>query len=246
MALQEEFQRTGNWLFRWRSYLPLFLIVLVGLSMKNYHYPFGSALYDWLWEGLCFLVGFFGMAIRAITIGHTPAKTSGRNTKAQVADKLNTSGIYSLVRNPLYLGNYFMMLGIVLFPRNIWGIVVFTLLFALYYERIIYAEEAYLRVKFGEEYLDWAAKTPAFIPRFTHFKPSRLPFSFKNVLKREYSGFFGFILSMFIVEVFGDWVISGRVHVQTGWWIILGSGFVIYLTVRTLKKNTKVFNVVGR
>jgi len=54
-------------------------------------------------------LSMFGFIIRAIAIGTTPKGTSGRNTKeGQVAESLNTKGIYSMVRHPLYLGNYFM------------------------------------------------------------------------------------------------------------------------------------------
>ena len=246
MALQEEFETTGNWLFRWRSYLPLLLIILVFGSMRNYHYLGYSQLYDYLWEEFCILVGFFGLGIRAWTIGHTPADTSGRNTKEQVAEKLNTSGIYSLVRHPLYLGNYFMMLGVVLFSRNIWGIVVYSLLFAIYYERIMFAEEAYLRSKFGADFQDWAARTPAFIPKLRGYQAPNLPFSLKNVLKREYSGFFGFLASMFIVELFGDWIVTGKLHFDLAWLVILAVGLLIYLTLRTLKKKTRLLHVEGR
>ena len=54
-----------------------------------------------------------GFLFRAWAIGTTPAGTSGRNTKEQVAEVLNSTGIYSIVRHPLYVGNYFMWIGIV-------------------------------------------------------------------------------------------------------------------------------------
>ncbi|MGB8874133.1 MAG: hypothetical protein WCC75_12145, partial [Desulfobaccales bacterium] len=44
--------------------------------------------------------------------GLPPRGTSGRNTQGQVAETLNTTGIYSLVRNPLYLGNFLIWLGL--------------------------------------------------------------------------------------------------------------------------------------
>lgn len=117
MALQEEFENSGVWLFRWRSYLPLALI-----------------------------------GIRIFTIGHTSKRTSGRNTKRQIADTLNTTGIYSVVRHPLYLGNFFMFLGVMLFAHLWWLLLIYILVFWLYYERIMFAEEAFLRKNFGDEY----------------------------------------------------------------------------------------------
>jgi len=64
-------------------------------------------------------VSILGETIRIFTVGYAPRNTSGRNTIAgQIADELNTSGIYSLVRHPLYLGNFFIWLGPVLFVRT--------------------------------------------------------------------------------------------------------------------------------
>lgn len=92
-----------------------------------------------------------------ITVGYTPKKTSGRNTKkGQVADYLNTKGMYSIVRNPLYLGNFFMGLGIFLFLCIWWVEFIYTLVFMLYYERIIFAEEQFLVKKFKQQYMEWA------------------------------------------------------------------------------------------
>ena len=246
MPMQEELESSGNWLFRWRSYLPLFLGLLFFASMRNYHYPYGSLMLDYAWEAICLLVCLGGLSIRAITIGHTAANTSGRNTKSQVAAKLNTTGIYSTVRHPLYLGNFFMMLGIALLSRNIWSILVFSLVYWLYYERIMFAEEAYLRRKFGEEYLVWGSKTPPFIPSFKNYQPADLPFSLKNVLRREYNGFFAFILAMFVLETYGEWVVNGQFTLRLPWIIIVGIGFVSWMILRTLKKKTKLLNVEGR
>ena len=62
-----------------------------------------------------------------------------------------------------------MWLGAALLIANAWFVVVFILVYWVYYERIMYAEEQFLRRKFGTVYTDWAAHTPAFIPSFKHF-----------------------------------------------------------------------------
>lgn len=246
MALREEFELTGNWLFRWRSYLPLIVIGIFLLALREYEYPGHSEQLDHIWEAICLIISFFGLGIRIFTIGHTPKGTSGRNTKEQVAETLNTTGIYSIVRNPLYLGNFFMGLGIALFAHLWWLTLIYILIFWLYYERIIFAEEAYLRNKFGRTYLDWASKTPVFIPRFSNYRRSDLPFSFKNVLRREYNGFFAVIVVLFILETVGEVFSKGRLEFDLGWIIILGIGFVIWVVLRSLKKYTTILNVEGR
>ena len=246
MPLREDFERSGNWLFRWRSFLPVIVLAGFALILKEFTLLGNSERLDQWWEVFCLGVSFFGLTIRILTIGHTPYGTSGRNTHTQVAETLNTTGLYSAVRNPLYLGNYFMSLGIVLFLHLWWLVVIYTLIFWLYYERIIFAEEEFLRSKFGQSYLDWANTTPVFIPSFAQYKSPELCFSLKNVLRREYNGFFAVILIMFILEVVGDIVVEGRVHFDQGWLLLLAVGFTVWATLRFLKKHTTVLDVDGR
>jgi protein-S-isoprenylcysteine O-methyltransferase Ste14 len=246
MALKEDFESTGNWLFRWRSYLPLAVIGLFLIVLRGYEYPGNSEALDHLWEVLCLGISFFGLGIRIFTIGHTPRGTSGRNIKRQVAEMLNTKGIYSIVRNPLYLGNFFMGLGVSLFAYFWWLTVIYILIFWIYYERIIFAEEAYLRNKFGKQYLEWANKTPVIIPRFSQYKKADLPFSVRNVLKREYNGFFAVIVVMFTLETVGEIYSEGAFDFDLGWIILMCSGFFIWLILRLLKKYTTVLKVEGR
>lgn len=246
MPLREDFERSGNWLFRWRSFLPVIALVAFALIIKEFTFIGNSERLDQLWELFCLSVSFFGLGIRILTIGHTPYGTSGRNTHRQVAETLNTTGLYSTVRNPLYLGNYFMSLGVVLFLHLWWLVLIYTLIFWLYYERIIFAEEEFLRNKFGQTYLDWANATPVFIPSFAHYKKPALRFSVKNVLRREYNGFFAVILLMFILEVIGDVVVEGHLHFDTRWLIFLVIGFSVWITLRFLKKHTTLLDVEGR
>lgn len=246
MALREEFESTGNWLFKRRGYLPVVFIAVVFYTMRHYHYLGHAESLDYVWEAICLLVSFTGLGIRIFTIGHTPWGTSGRNTKQQIADTLNTSGIYSTVRHPLYLGNFFMGLGIVLFPHLIWLTLAYVLFYCLYYERIMFAEEAFLRDKFGERFTQWAATTPAIIPDFRKYVRPDLAFSLKNVLKREYNGFFAAVLVFFALEVVGDRIVNGRFELDFYWAAALVLCCTIWLVLRTLKKRTRILHVNGR
>ena len=120
MTLHEDFVRVGNRLFRWRSYLPLLFVAVLIPGLWEFGYPKDSHIYDLIWEMICLSVSFFGFLVRCYTIAHVPKRTSGRNTKSQKADSLNNTGMYSLMRNPLYFGNFFMFLGVTLFVRLWW------------------------------------------------------------------------------------------------------------------------------
>ena len=154
MALQEEFEKQGLWLFTYRSILPLIILVIgTILYLRTEIYPETFVLeetpYEIYYETICLLVSLFGLVIRIYTVGHSAKNTSGRNTEQQVADSINTTGIYSAVRHPLYLGNFFMWLGPAMLTGNFWFIIAFGLFYWVYYERIMFAEEQFLRKKFG-------------------------------------------------------------------------------------------------
>lgn len=109
MALLQELEKQGNFLFRYRSYFPLLLLPLafwVYSYMISRNPELFSATGITMLEIISISTCLLGLIIRICTVGFTPANTSGRNTaEGQVADTVNTTGIYSIVRHPLYLGN---------------------------------------------------------------------------------------------------------------------------------------------
>jgi protein-S-isoprenylcysteine O-methyltransferase Ste14 len=245
MALVHEFEKSGNWLFKRRSWLPVFLVV-AGIGMM-YLGNRQAILFDGRDELIFIGVSLFGEIIRIFTIGFTPRNTSGRNTvKGQIADVINTTGIYSIIRHPLYLGNFFMWLGPVLFLRSFEVALVFCLIYWLYYERIMFAEEQYLRGKFGEAYDKWSETVKAFIPTSFRYVPPALPFSAKNVLRREYNSFVNIFVMFTLLDVFRNYFLSERIYVTKLYiFLFIGSG-LIWLAIRTIHKRTKLFEVEGR
>jgi len=237
MALQEQFERDGNWLFRWRSYPPALIVALALLFIGQFKYPGGDHTLDLLWEALCMAVALFGLGVRSYAVGYAGRATSGRNTGKQLAGVLNTTGIYSIVRHPLYLGNFFIWLGLSMFIRSGWFCLIVALLFWIYYERIMFAEEAFLRGRFGDEFTEWAETTPAFIPRFANWKPNIKPFSFKTVLRREQSGLLGIVVTFAFLEAVGDYVVDGRLELDPAWIIVLAAGLLIFCVLTALKKT---------
>lgn len=192
------------------------------------------------WEVFCLVVAFAGLAVRAFTVGQVPHRTSGRNTLEQVADSLNTAGMYSVVRHPLYLGNFLTWLGIALFPQSFLVALVAVMAFALYYERIMFAEEQFLREKFRDQFRAWAERTPAFFPRLSQWKPSPVPFSWKRVLRREYSGFFAIVVTFTAFDVLRGWFERGWIRLELPWAVFLLAGTAIYAGLRHAKKSGRL------
>jgi len=244
--LTDEMTQQGRWLFRWRSYLPLTLLSLLAASIIGLHWPFGSYLVHEFWEFGCLFLSFFGLAIRCATVGFVPVGTSGRNTRTQCAQSLNTTGLYSVVRHPLYLGNYLIGLGIVLVWFNWWAPLIYTLLFWLYYERIMVAEERFLEEQFGDEFRRWSESTPAFVPRISQWRRPILTFSPRTVLRREYSALLLIVLLHSGLEFAEHLWLEGRPTIGPEWFAFLLSGVVVYIVLRTLKRRTHALQVSGR
>lgn len=249
MALVHSFEKTGNTLFKHRGQIPivLFILSIPIVYFTNYQFLGCCEGLDIILLIVCAVTSLVGQIIRAIAIGTASKHTSGRNTKeGQVAEALNTTGIYSTVRHPLYLGNYFMWIGIVMFSYNIYFVVIVSLLFWLYYERIMFAEERFLERKFGEEYVSWSMKVPAFWPSYKNKIKSKIPFSMKTILRREYSGVTATILGFLFVDFLRDWFMAGQVQWKMSHLIVLIVALLISFILRTLKHNTKILHEEDR
>ena len=239
MSLRNEFEASGNWLFAYRSYLPLFILPLLFYLLTT---PLPSDTLN-----LVLIVGLsiscIGEFIRIFTIAFIPYSTSGRNTKQQHTTSLNIKGTYSIVRHPLYLGNFLIYLGPFIYTGNFYGIIIFILIFWIYYERIMFAEEAFLINKFGNEYAEWSSKTPALMPNIKLFSSNRSKFSVRKVLLREYSGICG-ICAMFTgIIIFRNYIYNNIPVLSNNWKIVFFTNGIIYLVLRTYKKisyNNKV------
>jgi protein-S-isoprenylcysteine O-methyltransferase Ste14 len=248
MALREDIAKQGSWLFKWRSYLPLLGIPVFVIAIRQsgiLETKFGDSVGDF-WGSCAIIISFLGFLVRCITVGYVPRGTSGRNTQSQVAEVLNTTGMYSISRNPLYLGNFIIVFGITLFIQVWWLALLIWFGFWLYYERIMFAEEEFLRSKFKDQFIQWAEKTPIVIPCFRNWEKPKLIFSFKTVLRREFSTYFSIVATFFFLEIATDFLTKKKFAVGKSWVIFFVISLGIYLTFFILKKKTKILNVVGR
>ena len=248
MLIKDHLADMGETLFRWRSFVLTLFIPVVAYATWN-----GEVIEGTLGEGageiyetVCLLLVIGGLALRAYTVGHVPARTSGRNTKGQVADALNTTGIYSVVRNPLYLGNALSYVGVALYPQWIWVGVAMAVVLIFYFERIIAAEERFLLGKFGDEYQDWASRTPAFFPRFRNWQSPALPFSWRSVVRREHPTWLGAVCILYLLELLSTSVEGEPVAGETGWHILFAAAIIGQIIVTLMKKKTAFFRVEGR
>jgi len=80
MALIHSFEKSGNYLFRNRSHIPIVLFILAVPVIYITDISQFSQLTTLIFQVFAISLSLVGFIIRALTIGSTPAGTSGRNT----------------------------------------------------------------------------------------------------------------------------------------------------------------------
>jgi protein-S-isoprenylcysteine O-methyltransferase Ste14 len=117
------------------------------------------------WYYMAFGVSFLGELIQIWA--------SGSIEKNEI---LTVRGPYSLIRNPMYLGRFLVILGGVLLLHNVYVVLVFMVLFYFYMINRVKREENRLREIFGEPYLDYCRKVNRFVPAFRIYEKGDLLF----------------------------------------------------------------------
>ncbi len=197
---QHEMARSGKRLFFIRGtyiYTVIAISVLIAWTTRDLG-PFAAEPADRAWFWLSFAVASSGAIVRIFTSGFAALGTSGRAKVAAEASELNTTGPYSLVRNPLYVGRILNFTGLAMMSGSwVFGAIVF-LLGVIIYERISIYEEEYLREKFGPEHAKWAKDVPALMPRFHSWTKPKYPFWWKRMIWREQNKLFLLATAVFL------------------------------------------------
>jgi protein-S-isoprenylcysteine O-methyltransferase Ste14 len=108
---------------------------------------------DWLLAG--FLVSMFGLFIQIWCFASLDKNAT-----------LTARGPYTMVRNPMYLGRFFIMFGFLMLLGNWWLMGAFTLLYWLYMSARVQREEKRLIALFTESYAHYCATVRRFIPQW--------------------------------------------------------------------------------
>ncbi len=167
--------RLGAWLFKKRDYTPIPLILLaVILIYLGYIRPTAVSVA----VGVASIL--IGEAVRFWGVSHIGGIS---RTRTNATGILIDGGPFSLVRNPLYVGNFFLSLGFVM-AAGAWILVpVYIALFAFQYHYIVQWEEWNLREKFGEPYVNYCKEVPRWVPRITGYRQGESDFG--KALKSE-------------------------------------------------------------
>lgn len=188
----------------------------------------------------------FGVA--CILLGQI-LRVSSRGFKAENSRNGNAlieAGPYSLVRNPMYLGIFFIGLGVVLMLFRWWALILFTIIFAIRYILLMFEEENKLIALFPEAYPAYCKKVPQRI------KPSLRALLYRDIseylpvkiawIRKEIGTILAVLLPVLLIESWVDIKSRGiNLYLQesTGVFavIILFLCLIVYLNWRTAKSN---------
>jgi protein-S-isoprenylcysteine O-methyltransferase Ste14 len=120
--------------------------------------------------------------------------------------ELSTAGPYSVVRNPLYLGNLLGVVGFGFAVEQPLLALFLGLMFALFYPAVVAREEQDLGRIFGERYAAYCAEVPRWVPDWSRYQePAAISVSPRRVR--------GAILdAMWFLWAFALWEFTEELH----------------------------------
>jgi protein-S-isoprenylcysteine O-methyltransferase Ste14 len=186
----------GNFLFGHRNYVfPIVFLAIVLLDRPRY--PFGAATWDRALDAVGILLILAGQGLRALVIGLAYIRRGGKDGKVY-ADDLVTNGIFAHSRNPLYVGNIAVFVGLFVVLNSPLGWIVGVPAVFVAYWCVVLAEEDFLRRKFGAPYEDYCRRVNRFLPSPKGLRAtvSSMRFDWPCVIRKEYGSTFAWITAL--------------------------------------------------
>jgi protein-S-isoprenylcysteine O-methyltransferase Ste14 len=187
--------KIGNFFFKARSFTPVPFIPLI-LYFSN---PTSVSI------AVGFILMLMGESLRFWGVGYAGFATRTRNVGA---GQLVTNGAFGVIRNPLYAGNFFISLGVVIAFNALmpYMVLAYVALYAIQYYFIVKLEEEKLENIFGDEYRSYKAAVPRFIPNFrVNQNGSAVPFNGAVAIKNEKKVFVSIFIMLLAAMLVHFW-----------------------------------------
>ena len=233
----------GNFFFKYRNLV--FILFYGALFIPSW--PLFSAgksgEHRLVWPiALGMFITVSGQLIRGLTIGLAYIVRGGREGKPY-AEGLITEGIFNHCRNPLYVGNILMLLGVGVLANSLVYVVIVIPIFLFVYQAIVLAEENFLRKKFGPGYDQYCKKVNRWLPNLKGIGKtfSNMAFNWKRWILKEHTTQFIWLAGIVSVILLRYPVLTGHdEHRRNILLIIILSVLVLlYGLMRYLKKTGK-------
>ena len=234
----------GNFFFRYRNMIFPTLFVLIALLGRPRVILGHQALDRWL-VACGTLVALAGQCVRLVTIGYEYIERGGKAGKVY-ASRLVQGGVYALTRNPMYLGNGLIAIGMTMVTGAPLIYLVVLTFFLFVYQALIAAEEAYLRVTFGAEYAQYCARVNRLFPAFgrIHQVLAGLRYDWRSAVRKELSTLAGLLSGLTLLPVWRTYFLEGLGATKAKAPQALIVELVVlflYATLVALKKRRRLF-----
>jgi len=231
----------GNFFFKYRNWI--FILFYGALFIPSWPLfspeKFGETYYIWpIVLGL--IVTITGQLIRGLTIGLAYIIRGGKGGKPY-AEGLVTEGIFTHCRNPLYVGNILMLLGVGILANSLVYVAIVIPIFLFVYQAIVLAEENFLRGKFGAGYDKYCKHVNRWIPSLKGIGKtfSGMHFNWKRWILKEHTTQFIWLIGITLILLLRYPELTGFDenfrNILLG--VCLGALLLIYILIRYLKKT---------
>lgn len=232
----------GNFFFRYRNMLfPVFVVGTLLLCSPSF--AFGDRTLDFWLDVAGAAIAIAGQGLRMLTIGFEYIVRGGRQGKVYAED-LVQGGVFAHSRNPLYLGNLLIIVGLAVMVHSLPLYLIGIPFFIFVYAAIIAAEENFLRGKFGAEYEAYCGRVNRIWPNWKGFRRSiaGMRFNWRRLAIREYGTVFGLALAFIGIRAVTLYEVLGQEAkpeiLSLLWW--LAPVLAAYVCVRYLKKSGRL------
>jgi protein-S-isoprenylcysteine O-methyltransferase Ste14 len=231
-------RRAGNFGFHYRGLLiPFTLATLLVVTRPSEALRADAVVRGVTFAGIA--IALLGQAIRLFVIGFAYIKRGGKNRRIY-ADDLVTEGVYAHVRNPMYVGNFLMLVGLAIIWGSPLAFAIGVPLVGFLYFSIVVSEEAYLREKFGAAYDAYVRDVNRFVPHLAGLRDTvqGSHYDWRKALRKEYGTPHGLGWGILLLIVFRTLRLEGFSGQQHLLWICLAVGIpwtLLYLVVRRWK-----------
>ena len=234
----------GNFFFRYRNALFPLIFAAGALTLRP-QIMFDSLVVDRILVATGMVLALLGQAVRLITIGFEYIHRGGKDGQVY-AGRLVRGGVYGITRNPMYVGNGLIAIGMTMHFGSPLAYIILIPFFLFVYQAIVAAEENYLRAKFAAGYDDYEKSVNRYMPALSRVRESfaGMRFDWRKSIKKDLGTVVGLTIGLILLPVWRAYFLHGLEATQAAamraLWLTLGVT-ALYLFLLKLKKSDRLF-----
>jgi len=154
---------------------------------------------------------------------------------------LVTEGIFTHCRNPLYVGNILMLLGVGILANSLVYVAIVIPIFLFIYQAIVLAEEDFLRKKFGSQFDEYCKRVNRWIPDLRGLGKTMdgMEFKWKRWILKEHTTQYIWLAGIILILLlrYPELTNNNTSTRNTVVIVLLGTLTLLYILIRVLKKT---------